>query len=272
MRFLFPLHHGSLHSSAPAGGCRPVGRTRNYWRGGKTCENAAAWRTPLNWAIWPWTFVSLASGGGFSSCPDSALEGFLWSGGHHCGGGCCCESLDGLMSSWWGSGLVTYLILFGWLFTIKDRRCKKVRFSNLGFHHLFSTVFWDLCTVLTRLTMFLFLSSSGSNNWGEIGGHHVSSKSLSQGSETKMRELLEGMEENGVSPIMGHWQSHLSKSPSDLKLKRTPLPTPFLGTVLNALSQGVIHFVWSVSFKNLKLEISDWLLKNFNPWESGLSS
>ena len=58
--------------------------------------------------------------------------------------------------------------------------------------------------------------------------------------------------------------SHLSKSQSDLKQKCTQLPTSFLGTVFNALAQDVIHFVRSVSFKNLKLEVSDWLLKNFN--------
>ena len=43
---------------------------------------------------------------------------------------------------------------------------------------------------------------------------------------------------------------HLSKATSDLKQKCTQLPTPFLGTVFNALSQGVIHFVLSVSLRN----------------------
>ena len=32
-------------------------------------------------------------------------------------------------------------------------------------------------------------------------------------------------------------------------------PTPFLDTVFDALSHGVIHFVWSVSFKNLETEV-----------------
>ena len=58
--------------------------------------------------------------------------------------------------------------------------------------------------------------------------------------------------------------TRLSKVPSDLKQKCTQLPTPFSGTVFNALSHGVIHFVRSVSFKNLEMEVFDWLLKNFN--------
>ena len=44
------------------------------------------------------------------------------------------------------------------------------------------------------------------------------------------------------------------------------------GTVFHALSHGVIHFVWSVSFKNLKMEVFDGLLKNFNQRESGFPS
>ena len=43
---------------------------------------------------------------------------------------------------------------------------------------------------------------------------------------------------------------HLSKGPSYLKQKCTQLTTPFLGTVFNALSLGVIHFVRSVSLRN----------------------
>ena len=58
--------------------------------------------------------------------------------------------------------------------------------------------------------------------------------------------------------------SHLSKAPSDLKQKCTQFPTPFLGTDFHALSHGVVHFVRSVSFRNLEMEASDWLLKNFN--------
>ena len=44
--------------------------------------------------------------------------------------------------------------------------------------------------------------------------------------------------------------SHLPKVPSDLKQKCTQFLTPFLGTVFNALSLGVIHFVRSVSLRN----------------------
>ena len=44
--------------------------------------------------------------------------------------------------------------------------------------------------------------------------------------------------------------SHLSKAPSDLKQKCTQFLTPFSGTVFNALSLGVIHFVRSVSLRN----------------------
>ena len=43
---------------------------------------------------------------------------------------------------------------------------------------------------------------------------------------------------------------HLSKGPSDLKQKCTQLPTPFSGTLFDALSLGVIHFIWSVSLRN----------------------
>ena len=43
---------------------------------------------------------------------------------------------------------------------------------------------------------------------------------------------------------------HLSIYPSDLKQKCTQLPTSFLGTVFNAFSLGVIHFVRYVSLRN----------------------
>ena len=46
--------------------------------------------------------------------------------------------------------------------------------------------------------------------------------------------------------------------------KNNALRTPFLGTVFNTLSHGVIPNVQSVTLKTLKLEASDWLLKNFN--------
>ena len=58
--------------------------------------------------------------------------------------------------------------------------------------------------------------------------------------------------------------SHLSKGSSGRKQKCTRFLTPLSGTVFHALSHGVIHFVRSVSFKNLEMEVSDWLLKNFN--------
>ena len=46
----------------------------------------------------------------------------------------------------------------------------------------------------------------------------------------------------------------------------------FLGTFFHALSHDVIHFVPRVSSKNLEMEVSDWLLKNFNQGESGFST
>ena len=60
--------------------------------------------------------------------------------------------------------------------------------------------------------------------------------------------------------------THLSKGTSGLKQKCTQTPTSFLGTVFHALSHDVIHFVLHVSSKNLEMEVSDWLLKNFNQW------
>ena len=59
-------------------------------------------------------------------------------------------------------------------------------------------------------------------------------------------------------------KSHLSKGSNGRKQKCTQFPTPFLATVFRALSHDVIHFVLSVSFENLEMEVSDWLLKNFN--------
>ena len=57
---------------------------------------------------------------------------------------------------------------------------------------------------------------------------------------------------------------HLSKGSSGRKQKCTQFPTPLSGIAFHALSHGVIHFVQSVSFKNLEMEVSDWLLKNLN--------
>ena len=46
--------------------------------------------------------------------------------------------------------------------------------------------------------------------------------------------------------------------------KCTQTPTSFLGPFFHALSHDVIHFAPCVSSKNLEMEVSDWLLKNFN--------
>ena len=62
-------------------------------------------------------------------------------------------------------------------------------------------------------------------------------------------------------------KTHLSKGTSGLKQKCTQTLTSFLGTVFHALSHDVLHFVPCVSSKNLEMEVSDWLLKNFR--ESG---
>ena len=40
-----------------------------------------------------------------------------------------------------------------------------------------------------------------------------------------------------------------------LEWPQTQLPTPFSGTVFDALSHGAIHFVLSVSFTNLEMEV-----------------
>ena len=58
--------------------------------------------------------------------------------------------------------------------------------------------------------------------------------------------------------------THLSKGRSGLKQKHTQTPTSFLGLFFHALSHDVIHFALRVSSKNLEMEVSDWLLKNFN--------
>ena len=58
--------------------------------------------------------------------------------------------------------------------------------------------------------------------------------------------------------------AHLSNGRSGRKQKCTQLPTPFSGTVFHTVSHGTIHFVWSVSFQNLEMKVSDWLLKQYN--------
>ena len=55
--------------------------------------------------------------------------------------------------------------------------------------------------------------------------------------------------------------THLSKGTSGLKQICSQFLTLFLGTVFHVLSHGVIY---CVSSKNLEMEVSDWLLKNFN--------
>ena len=61
---------------------------------------------------------------------------------------------------------------------------------------------------------------------------------------------------------------HLSKGKSALKQKCTQLLTPFCFKAFHALIDGVIHLLWSVSFKKHSNR-SYWLLENFHPSESG---
>ena len=58
-----------------------------------------------------------------------------------------------------------------------------------------------------------------------------------------------------LAHVCSRADSHLSKGSSGRKQKCTQFPTPFSGTVFDALSHGVIHFVRSVSFKNLEMEV-----------------
>ena len=62
---------------------------------------------------------------------------------------------------------------------------------------------------------------------------------------------------------------HLSKGTSGLIQKCTQTPTSFLGTIFHALSHDVIHLVLRVGFKNLEMEVFDWL---FNQGESCFST
>ena len=52
-------------------------------------------------------------------------------------------------------------------------------------------------------------------------------------------------------PTFFNGLTHLSKRTRGLKQKCTQTPTPFLSTVFHALSHGEIHFLTSVSSKNL---------------------
>ena len=62
----------------------------------------------------------------------------------------------------------------------------------------------------------------------------------------------------------------LSKRPSDLKQNGTHEKTP--GTIFHTLSHGVFRFVATVSFKNHRIQASDWLSKNFNQSEGSFLS
>ena len=116
----------------------------------------------------------------------------------------------------------------------------NILFSPFSYYDLQDQA-WDLC-----------FSSSGFNFYEKR-------------SQTEQVVLLHVVTKSFVYP-------HLSKGSSGCKQKCTQTLTIFLGTVINALSHGVIHFVWSVSFKNLEMDVYDWLLKNFNQRESGFSS
>ena len=61
-----------------------------------------------------------------------------------------------------------------------------------------------------------------------------------------------GLEDTSLHTKSQKKRDQLFKGPIDLKQKCEQLPTPFsdTGTVFNALSLGVIHFVWSVSLRN----------------------
>ena len=70
---------------------------------------------------------------------------------------------------WPTPGLVTNSILICWLFTIKDW-CEQVHFWQThiqGSRQMFPTVSWASAPTAAHLTVSLFLSSSGSNSWGE---------------------------------------------------------------------------------------------------------
>ena len=54
---------------------------------------------------------------------------------------------------------------------------------------------------------------------------------------------------------MGEHLAHLFKGLSGRK--HTQFSTPFLSTGCHALAHGMTHFVRSVSFKNLEVEVSD---------------
>ena len=67
-------------------------------------------------------------------------------------------------------------------------------------------------------------------------------------------------------------RAHLSKVTSSLKQKCTQTPTSFLSTVFM-----LFHMVRSILFrvlalKTFRLEVSDWLMKNFDQWKSGFST
>ena len=64
---------------------------------------------------------------------------------------------------------------------------------------------------------------------------------------------------------MGEHLGHLFKGSSGRKHKCTQFLTPFLSTGCHALAHGMTHFVRSVSFKNLEVEVSDVSVEVFQP-------
>ena len=61
--------------------------------------------------------------------------------------------------------------------------------------------------------------------------------------------------ESNALQMLKESTAHLSKGSSGCKQKCTQFLTPFTGIVFHALSHGVIHFVQSVSFKNLEMVV-----------------
>ena len=66
-------------------------------------------------------------------------------------------------------------------------------------------------------------------------------------------------------------ETPLSKRKSNLKQKSEELLTPLYSIISCALSKGatVILYLQSVSYKNIWIEASDWLLENFHKSKSG---
>ena len=71
--------------------------------------------------------------------------------------------------------------------------------------------------------------------------------------------MMQFVSDETINHFMEKNAPHFPKGTSGIKQKCTQSPTPFLDTVFHALSRGVIHFVKSVSSKNLEIKVSDWL-------------